>query len=64
MQNCLPKASFFCVERTISGISFYSQLIYIKLMGLVRQFYTVFLSAMLFFLLLWFKNLTLKIHIQ
>lgn len=64
MQNCLPKSSFFYVERTISGISFYSQLIYIKLMGLVRQFYTVFLSAMLFFLLLWFKNLTLKIHIQ
>jgi len=64
MQNCLPKSSFFYVERIISGISFYLQLIYIKLMGLVRQFYTVFLSAMLFFLLLWFKNLTLKIHIQ
>lgn len=64
MQNCLPKSSFFCVKRTISGISFYSQLIYIKLMSLTRQFYTVFLSAMLFFLLLWFKNLTLKIHIQ
>jgi len=60
----MVEKSVFLLLSEICGLKSFSLSIYIKLMGFTRQFYMVFLYAMLFFLLLCIKILTFKIQTQ